>query len=355
MDWDKAEECFQRLLSDNSLSDEQKGSVELYYATMILYNPSLADTSALRHFNNAISYKGYLESVDDYCAYAYLLGCLGDDVAANRLFENINLSDYKSKYSFHYWKHRLYKQEGDFKNAYYSLWSSRQIADSVSRVHQNNSAADAYRTQMEELSIIRRLELLNQRRLIVVISLLAVLAAAVTGVLISRMRRKSVEERDRMEISINSLNSQVINMKTENEELIKEKSRAKFEILASLFEDVYHLEDKNSESTKEKLYDIINERTRVLRNDEKAQIEFERLLNEESDNIMESFREDYPDLKPNEYHMASCVFAGFDNTTIMLILGIKSLEYTRVQKNRLKTKIQKQSIESSGRYLVYFK
>ena len=169
------------------------------------------------------------------------------------------------------------------------------------------------------------------------------------------MRRKSVEERDRMEISINSLNSQVTNMKTENEELIKEKSRAKFEILASLFEDVYHLEDKNSESTKEKLYDIINERTRVLRNDEKAQIEFERLLNEESDNIMESFREDYPDLKPNEYHMASCVFAGFDNTTIMLILGIKSLEYTRVQKNRLKTKIQKQSIESSGRYLVYFK
>ena len=92
-----------------------------------------------------------------------------------------------------------------------------------------------------------------------------------------------------------------------------------------------------------------------MRNDEKAQIEFERLLNEESDNIMESFREDYPDLKPNEYHMASCVFAGFDNTTIMLILGIKSLEYTRVQKNRLKTKIQKQSIESSGRYLVYFK
>ena len=40
-------------------------------------------------------------------------------------------------------------------------------------------------------------------------------------------------------------------------------------------------------------------------------------------------------------------FAGFDNTSVMIIMGISSLENTRMKKSRLRQKIVK--IESSQR------
>ena len=68
-----------------------------------------------------------------------------------------------------------------------------------------------------------------------------------------------------------------------------------------------------------------------------------------------SFRKDYPGLKPEEYRLASLIFAGFDNTAIMIVMGITSLEYTRVKKNRLKNRIQKQPVPLMNTYLGFFK
>ena len=70
---------------------------------------------------------------------------------------------------------------------------------------------------------------------------------------------------------------------------------------------------------------------------------------------MSSFRKDYPGLKPEEYRLASLIFAGFDNTAIMIVMGITSLEYTRVKKNRLKNRIQKQPVPLMNTYLGFFK
>ena len=80
---------------------------------------------------------------------------------------------------------------------------------------------------------------------------------------------------------------------------------------------------------------------------------FEEMLNEESNNIMKRFREDFPDLNEETYRLASFVFAGFDNTTLMLLLG-KSPANTRSLKNRLKKKIESSESNNKEEFLKYY-
>ena len=129
-----------------------------------------------------------------------------------------------------------------------------------------------------------------------------------------------------MEIVINHLTRQIDEIKLEKAGLVKEKTKASFKVLASLYEDVYHQLVIDESLSKEKAYEIINARTKILGSNDEAQAEFEKSLNEESDKIMSSFRKDFPALKPEEYRLASLIFAGFDNTAIMIVMGITSLE-----------------------------
>lgn len=354
MEWEAAEELLKDILSDNSLTDKQKGSVEGYYAMVISYNPSMPDTLAYRHFQRAIAFNGSLENANQYCAYAYLLGLLGKKAESDLLFGGVDLSDCQNRYAYAYWKHRLYLHEGDFKQAYYSLWSARHIVDSLTMANRSLSAANAQRIQMESLSIQRQLKIQSLKGMLLSSLVIAILLATVAYGLYSRKRRKTIEEHNRMEIVINHLTRQIDEIKLEKAGLVKEKTKASFKVLASLYEDVYHQLVIDESLSKEKAYEIINARTKILGNNDEARAEFEKSLNEESDKIMSSFRKDFPALKPEEYRLASLIFAGFDNTTIMIIMGITSLEYTRVKKNRLKNRIQKQPTPMRDTYLAFF-
>lgn len=355
MEWEAAEELLKDILSDNSLTDKQKGSVEGYYAMVISYNPSMPDTLAYRHFQRAIAFNGSLENANQYCAYAYLLGLLGKKAESDLLFGGVDLSDCQNRYAYAYWKHRLYLHEGDFKQAYYSLWSARHIVDSLTMANRSLSAANAQRIQMESLSIQRQLKIQSLKGMLLSSLVIAILLATVAYGLYSRKRRKTIEEHNRMEIVINHLTRQIDEIKLEKAGLVKEKTKASFKVLASLYEDVYHQLVIDESLSKEKAYEIINARTKILGNNDEARAEFEKSLNEESDKIMSSFRKDFPALKPEEYRLASLIFAGFDNTAIMIVMGITSLEYTRVKKNRLKNRIQKQPVPLMNTYLGFFK
>lgn len=354
MDWEKSQALFDMLLSDNSLSDKQRGSLEGYYALMLSYNPSVSDSLAFSHFTKAIAHNGTLESVDQYCAYAYLLGLLGKIKDSELLFEQIDLSDYQNRYSHDYWKYRLYLHNGDFKQAYYSLWSSRNIVDSITRVNHALSASNAQRAHMESLTIQRQLKTQNQRWLILTISLSFFLVLTFVSILHSKRKRRIIDEKDRMEIVLNHLNNKMDEMLSEKRNFAKEKSKARFAEIASIYEDIYRISSNANELPKEKLYEVFSRRIKILDNNQESQEEFEKALNEESDNIMASFHIDYPDLSQEEYRLASYVFAGFDNTTVMLVMGIPNLEYTRVKKNRLKSKIQRHPCQSNDNYLRFF-
>ena len=77
------------------------------------------------------------------------------------------------------------------------------------------------------------------------------------------------------------------------------------------------------------------------------------MIDAEMGGLMTELRKDCPDLKESEYKMASYYFAGFDNTSVMIIMGISSLENTRMRKSRLRQKIAKRESQNRDVFLQY--
>lgn len=360
-DWETADSLFISMLNDPSLSGQLKGIVEGYYAIMILSSPNSNDSLAFTHMNNAISSPSGLQDYDQYCAYAYLLGLFNSTEASDSVFNSVQRVLGRDHYSINYWKHRFYKQRGDYRKAYQYLWAAKHYSDSISNVMFAVSAANAQRLFFERQEIEKDMVIINQRNSIIAYSLLIIAIIALASSLLLFKRKRHLDELGRMSIIIDALREQLNSMTTDRNhkeqrlgELFKENAKARLSYLADLYEILYHYERTTAEPDPEKLFSLIKDRIKILKQDSKAQLEFEDALNKESDNIIQKFRNDYPELSEAEFRLASYVFAGFDNTSIMLIMEISTLEYTRVKKNRLKKKIMSSTSVNKDTYLSYF-
>ena len=84
---------------------------------------------------------------------------------------------------------------------------------------------------------------------------------------------------------------------------------------------------------------VIRSKIGDLRSDKKAQMSFERMVDQEMGGVMSRLRKSCPNLTESEFQMASYYIAGFDNITVMAIMGISSRENVRTKKRRLKQKL----------------
>ena len=354
MEWDQADSLFQELLRDSTLTDEQIGSTEGYYGLAILYNPFKKDTSAFQHLKKAISINGSLEDLDQVFAYAYLLRCLGKNEESETIFSSIDTSSTDARFAYDYWAHRVHKDNNDFRNAYYSLWSAKHLLDSVYLKKYKASATNAHIRYQNNKAYGFASKLKKHKIAEISGAIILTLSIVLALILIVSWKRRFIEKQGRKEIIIDTLTEEIETLKNSNRQLLKDKGKARFAVLGELYEDFYHLRENGQSLSADALYKIINEKIAVLNKNIKAKEQFERILNNESNGIMASFRSDYPGLTPDEYWLAGLVFAGFDTTEIMLIMGLTTLEYTRVKKNRLKGKILKQAHKNEAAYLLYF-
>ena len=146
---------------------------------------------------------------------------------------------------------------------------------------------------------------------------------------------------------VDSLNRQI-------QEKKNQKKTAKFALMADVYEEVYRFSN-NEESSKDQLFESLKSRFGDLRSDSNAQSRFEQMLDRDLDGIMSQFRQDFHNLSEDEFQLASYYFAGFDNTTVMMILGLPNLETTRKRKSRLKRKILDSTVQNKEKYLSAFK
>lgn len=360
-DLERADSVFNSYLIDSSFTAVQKGIIDGYYAIMILSSPDYDDSLAYNYFSQALASPAGLQDYDQFCAYAYLLGSSGNVEKADSLFLVAQKALGHDNYSVNYWRHRLHKKTGDYKGAYKLLLSAKYYSDSVARANMTVSAANAQKVFLENQEIQKNLIIENQRKTLVAYTLFILALIALFSTLLAFNKKKHVEEQGRISLIIDSLNEQIRVISEDYNyqkqrlgELTRENTKARFSYLASLYEIVYHYDKGSDKPSSDKLYQLINDRIKVLRKDPNAQANFENDLNKESDNIMEKFRSDFPDIPENETRFASYVFAGFDNTTVMLIMGIPNLEYTRVKKNRLKKRIQESNARFRDLYLFFF-
>ena len=157
-----------------------------------------------------------------------------------------------------------------------------------------------------------------------------------------------------MSLAIDSLKEQLDEAKADIILNGKKKAKARFAYLSDMFEEMYHITEGGVELSTEKLYEIINKHINIVGSDNVAWERFKKALDDETGGIMSGFSRDFPNLTDQEKRLAGYVFAGFDNTTIMLLMGTSTLEHTRVKKNRLKKKIEESAISGKEAYLIYF-
>lgn len=332
----KAQETFNHLLSDTTLDMSLKRSVEIDYAVFLLSIPTPNDTLSYNLISRALNNGGHLWHSNHYYAYAYLLNSIGKTEEAVSLLKKLGTSDYKDDYYYYYWKHAIEKKGGDYTSAYYSLWHAMQLRDSIINKAYDLSAANSERAFLEQREIENRLRLQNHKLVegIILFVCLTMALAIISLFLLSLKKKKEREqEKERYNIMIDALNQQLLEKDNDNN-----RCKAKFALLADIYDEVYRF-SKGGSDTSDHFYRVLQNKIGDLRSNNAAQAQFEKLLDAETDGIMTRFRKAFPLLTESELRMASYYFAGFDNTTVMLIMDISSLENTRMKKSRLKHKI----------------
>ena len=342
--WTDAATLYDSLLNDSLTSNLIKAEIELDYALCLLYSPSEEDTTVYHLMNDAIIGKVKFKNEDQIGALAYIRHKFGELDLADSLFLLIEGHNKE-----HYRKHRIELDKKDFKKAYNELLLSSQNTDSLLNSISVFSAANAQRTFLEQLKEDNSQRIKNQRLWLAIIALFCTLLLSVSYSLLLAYRSKKQEqeeEMERMRMLTEILNNQILNQKKENEKLSRDTNKAKFAFMAEVYETAYRLVG-DKENAEDKILHVLASKVGDLRSNKESQQYFETMIDAEMGGLMSKFRRDCPYLKESEYKMASYYFAGFDNTTVMIIMGISSLENTRMRKSRLRQKIVK--IESSQR------
>ena len=359
--WEEADSCFLSLLSDPNIIRSIRSEVEIDYALNLLTSPISSDTLALsylrRNKNSILSHK---TSNNLKGAYAYALFANSYQEASDSVMIQIQATESGEDVYYKYWRHRILKKKGDYKQAYLQLWEAQQIADSLSVITLANSAANAQREFNEQVIQTDRLKTRTRLYFCLIIVLLSVALAILSWIGFRRKKHEKLEEIERMNTVIGTLESQLVSLADEMKKfesristLSREKTKAKFAYLSELLEILQDNQDELNEENLRNTYFAIKRKVCDLSSDANARNRFERLLNEESNNIVYRFRMDFPQLPEESIRLASLVFAGFDNATLSLLLGETSTN-TRTLKNRLMRKILSSNAQNKDEYLAYF-
>lgn len=348
--WREAETIYEEILKDSLVNGRTKAQIEIDYALCLLYSPSCKESKAYSLMDNGLSKGVFLSNEDQVGALAFLKHIHGEKAASDSLFSLIDSHNKK-----HYWKYRIALKEDDFKRAHDELLISSLILDSLQNSLNIKSAANSQRLFLEQLQTENNNRIQQQKLWLVLIVVLCCLFASLTFLLRLVAKNKNREqeaERERMILLTESLRNQILDQKRINDKLSRETSKAKFAFMADVYEAAYRMIDEK-ESAEDEILHILQSKIGDLRVNNDAQLFFERMLDAETHNLMTKFRQDYPGLKEEEYKMISYYFAGFDNTTVMIILGISSLENARMKKSRLKQKITKSECPRKNDYLCF--
>ena len=359
--YDKAEACFTDMLAEDSMSPALRLLLKGDFAVFLCYYKRSAESSALNLFSEILEEKGVLSDENQYGAYAYALLSEGYKEKSDSALMMAMAGDggLNNRY-YKYWLHRILKLEGNYRKAYNMLFEANQASDSLVQAAVSYSSSKA---RMAYLDTKRLEELVYNQRLkyisLAVVLFLALISSLVYLVYL-KAKNKHAEERNRLIILMDSLRSQIRELEAKMDEqreklssLSIHNSQAKFTYLSKLYEILHLAKNNNDDISLDRLYKIIKGRVRSLEDNMDTSAEFENSLNKETGGIMIKFREDFPDMKEQEYRLVSYIFAGFDNATLSLLFNL-SQSHTRTRKTRLLAKIKKGVGERIKEYERYF-
>ena len=269
--------------------------------------------------------------------YAYSLGRCGYEKEAELVFRQLLESDGSVAYAAKPWLQELLADKGDYPNAYRIL---RETLDSQSEVVNQLLNQSLFRTQRDYLKVKEDEFVLrnrNQRLLIALLVLSFILAACISGMMVLHFRRKAENKELEMERLSESMN-----------QLLDEKD-ASIHGLQSQFKRIYsqrfkQLEEyyknyeiaRRSGASRNRLYESLLAIIRDIEGDADGQRHMDALIDQQYDGIMTRLHAECPNLQKRDYLLFSYTAAGFDLTTIGMLLGNLSADAVHMRRYRLR-------------------
>ena len=269
--------------------------------------------------------------------YAYILGKCGYDKEAEQVFLQLLNSDESAAFTANTWLQELLADKGDYQNAYRIL---RETLDSQSEVVNQLINQSLFRTQrdfikVQENEIVLRNR--NQRLLIALLVLSFILTASFLGLMVRRFRRNVVKKELEMERLSESM-KRILDEKDASihglQSQFKSIHSQRFRQLEEYYKD-YEIA-RRSGAFKSHLYYSLLAIIRDIEGDVVGQRHLDNLIDQQFDGIMAQLHSECPNLQKCDYLLFSYTAAGFDLTTIGMLLGNLSADAIHMRRSRLR-------------------
>ena len=325
----------------------------------ILASPHVKDYSAsLRDYSMALSLEHNLPPRHT-AMYAYVLEQCGYPEEANSIYHRLSGQSSEAETFALYRQIASFEKDGRFEDAYNALKQSvtyqNDIVGQTLKQSLFRTQRDYYNLQQQQTQTEK------ERQLFLLLSILLffILLGSITFVLTKHAFEQHREKEEQMERLSDSLRSALGNEKKRNEQYIRDN-----QALQEQFKGLYAIQMRVLEATYldyekarrsgagqkelyEKLLGIIHE----IQGDNTKQHLFEDLVDQNMDNVMERLREECLDLPKNDRRLFAYTVAGFDKSTICMLLGNISSDALNMRRSRIRKYLKTKNPPSLALFL----
>lgn len=304
---------------------------------------------AVQLFEAALARCEAFERFELWAAYAYSLAATDRTADAGRIFSDLEAAGLGESWAVQTWKSRLTARQGDYRTAYQLLdKASKQQQQGVLRVFRQSTVKaqrDYYELQSRQARAHERAQ-----RLIAVLLVSVLLLALAVAILLFRIRDK----RNRAERA--ALLDWASAMENERDELSLSQARLRSDyarLYRSYFQQVGRINEivQASPDKERGVYYQLSRMIKDIRLDKRGQKQFEAMINRDLDDIMNHFRQDFPNYQEDTYRFIGYVFAGFDAPVIRLLMDMGSDAVVHTKKSGIKKAILASASPWKDQYL----
>lgn len=293
-------------------------------------------------YEKSLAEGGRFDNLTHWGAYAYSLANVGETEKATRLFKQLG-ERYGDQYAYQAWKSRMQRLQGNDSEAYELLAQSSERQTERTRLILSQSVIKAQRDYYGiQARFLQEKETRRKTIEWLVASLVIILVALIWVIYQDRVETM----REEKEVLLRTVKELTDNL-NETEDSSKKKEERFFSRYVQLFHTYFQqmgmiqdlLRNSQTEEGADQLIRSLRNMIRKLSMNKSKQQDFEAMLNQDLNDVMIHFREEFPGKKEEEYRLVSYFFAGFDVPTICTLVGNKTKQAIYSKKSKIKQKI----------------
>lgn len=283
--------------------------------------------------------------------YAYALARCGYEKESSILFSSL-LSANKADQSAGAWKQELLADEGKYEEAYQLLYERlvNQEETVIQILNQSlfRTQRDYFHTLERNATIQRKEQLYLFTSLLMLAILILVLLSLFTIYLTRKAKKKQIEMERLAQFLQNTLKEKDQTLTTLQTEF-RNMHDVRFRQLEQYYKD-YEIA-RRSGAGERVLYEKLLATIHDIEGDTEGQRYFDRLIDQKYDGIMRRLHEECPGLSKQDYLLFSYSAAGFDISTIGMLLGNISADAIHMRRSRLRRVIRSRQMPSNDDFM----